>query len=78
MAPKQINWVIYKSLPADEAQYQLTHIHDSKRISIAVTYTICLPIISIAIILRFVSRRIGRISYGLDDWVMVMAYVWHS
>lgn len=78
MAPQQINWAIYDSLPPKEAQYQLAHIHDSRKASVAAAYAVCLPIAFIAVIMRFVSRRIGRVSYGLDDWVIVMAYVRHS
>lgn len=75
MAPQQINWAIYNSLPPKEAQYQLTHIHDSRKASTAVAYTICITIASIAIMMRFMSKRIGRTPYGADDWTMVAAYV---
>lgn len=75
MAPQAINWAIYNSLPPEEAQYQLAHVHDSKRKSIAAAYIACVPIIFLAVILRFVSRRIGRTAYGADDWIMVLGLV---
>lgn len=78
MAPQHINWAIYNSLPPEQAQYQLTHIHESRKASTAAAYTICLLMGCIAIIMRFVSRRIGRTPYGADDYVMVAAYVGHS
>lgn len=76
MAPQAINWAIYNSLPPEEAQYQLAHIHDSKRKSIATAYIICVPIIFLAVIMRFVSRRIGRTALRADDWIMVLGLVW--
>ena len=75
MAPPEINWAIYHSLPPQEAQYQLAHVHDNRKASIAATYAICLPMAFIAIIMRFWSRRIGRVLYGLDDWTIVVAFV---
>ena len=72
---ENINWAIYDSLPPEEAQYQLAHIHESKMASVVVTYAICLPILVLANIMRFVSRRIGRTKYGADDWVMLLASV---
>lgn len=76
MAPKAIiNWAIYDSLPPEEAQYQLAHINDSRRAAIATAYIICVPIIFLAVVLRFISRRIGRTKYGADDWIMVMGLV---
>lgn len=77
MAPQEINWAIYHSLPIEQAQYQVAHIHQRRTKDIATSYFICLPIAFIAIIMRFVSRRIGRSSYGADDWVMVVAMVRH-
>ncbi|KAM0799823.1 hypothetical protein BDR22DRAFT_890101 [Usnea florida] len=75
MVPQAINWAIYNSLPPNEAQYQLAHVHDSKRRSIAATYIVCIPIVFLSVMMRFVSRRIGRTSYGADDWTMVLGLV---
>ena len=72
---ENINWAIYNSLPPEEAQYQLAHIHESKIASVAITYAICLPILVLSIVMRFVSRRIGRTKYGSDDWVMLLGVV---
>lgn len=77
MSPQEINWAIYHSLPLEQAQYQLAHIHESKKAEIATSYSICLPIAVVAIIMRFVSRRIGGTTYGADDWVIVVALVTH-
>ena len=75
MAPQAINWLIYNSLPPDEAQYQLAHVHDSRKRSIAAAYIVCIPIVFLSVMMRFVSRRIGRTSYGADDWTMVLGLV---
>ena len=73
--PETINWAIYNSLPPKEAEYQLAHVYDSQRASVAITYIICLPTMILAILMRFVSRRIGHIEYGADDWMMVLGLV---
>lgn len=73
--PKTINWAIYNGLPPMEAEYQLAHVRDDKRISIAIAYIICFPTILLAISMRFVSRRIGHIKYGADDWTMLLGLV---
>lgn len=76
MAPQAtVNWAIYNRLPPEEAQYQLAHINDSKRAAIAPAYIISVPIIFLAVIMRFVSRRIGRTKYGADDWIMLVGLV---
>lgn len=77
MSPQQINWAIYQSLPPEQAQYQLAHIHESKIDQVAISYFISLPIAVLAIIMRFLSRRIGGTPYGADDWVIVVALVTH-
>lgn len=76
MAPHTVvNWAIYNSLPPGEAQYQLAHVNDSKRVQSAIAYTICLSVTFLAVVMRFLSRRIGRTEYGADDWVMVLGLV---
>ena len=75
MAPPAINWAIYNNLPPKEAHYQLANIHDSHRKSLAIAYITCYSISFTAIIMRFISRRIGRTSYGADDWCIVVAQV---
>ena len=76
MAPQRtINWAFYNSLPPDQAQYQLAHVNDSKWVAILIAYIISIPICLLAVIMRFVSRRIGRTKYGADDWVMLATSV---
>lgn len=76
MAPQAtINWAIYNSLPPEEAQYQLAHIDDDKTVGMATAYIVSLTISVLAVIMRFVSRRIGRAKYGADDWIMLVALV---
>ena len=76
MAPQTaINWAFYNSLPPDQAQYQMAHINDSKKVTILTAYIISVSISLLAVIMRFVSRRVGRIKYGADDWTMLAALV---
>lgn len=76
MAPQAvINWAIYNSLPLEEARYQLAHINDSERVATLTSYIVSVSICLLAVIMRFVSRRIGRTKYGADDWIMLAATV---
>ena len=76
MAPQAvINWAIYNSLPPEEAKYQLAHVKDSKRVATLTAYVVSVSISILAVMMRFVSRRIGRTKYGADDWVMLAALV---
>ena len=75
MAPQEIDWTIYHQLPPEVARYQLAHVNDSKRKSMAAAYIISYLISFSAVIMRFVSRRIGRIPYHSDDWSIVVALV---
>ena len=76
MAPQTIiNSAFYNSLPPDRAEYQLAHISDSKYGGSLAGYIISVLIGVLAVILRFVSRRIGRIQYGADDWTMLAVLV---
>ena len=75
MAPQAINWAIYNSLPPKEAGHQLANIHDNKRRSLAITLTICYLISFGAVIMRFISKRVGRIQYRADDWSILAALV---
>ena len=76
MAPQTfINWAIYNSLPPEEAKYQLAHIKDSKRVATWTAFIFSVSISLLAVIMRFVSRRIARTKYGADDWMMLVALV---
>lgn len=76
MAPQAaVNWATYNSLPPEEAEYQLAHIKDSRRVATLTAYIISVCISLPAVIMRFVSRRIARTKYGADDWIILAALV---
>lgn len=76
MAPQAvINWAIYDGLPPKEAEYQLAHIKDSKRFATLTAYIVSVSISLLAVVMRFLSRRIARTKYGADDWIMLAASV---
>ena len=70
-----VNLATYNSLPPEEAQYQLAHIKDSRRVATLTAYIVSACISLLAVIMRFVSRRIARTKYGADDWIMLAALV---
>ena len=65
------------ALTPAEILYQQQHIGDDLRADIAVCNGMCLGIAVVAVILRFVCRRIARVPLGMDDWTVVIALV-HS
>ena len=72
---QQVNWLVYDSLPPAEAKYQLAHINDSRVADIVSSHIACLIIAVIAVILRFVSRRMVKTAPGADDWMIVAALI---
>ena len=63
------------SISPAEAECQLRHIHDSRVPEIIASMAVCLPAAYIAVVLRFMSRRVGRIPWKLDDWLLVAGLV---
>lgn len=75
MSPPQYNRLVYASLPPAEAQYQLAHINESRVPAIVSSQIACLVIAVIAVVLRFVSRRMIKTALKADDWMIVAALV---
>lgn len=63
------------STPTAASDYQLLHIHDSRVPEIVVSLAVCLPAAYIAVILRFISRRIGKVQLKADDWWLVAGLI---
>ena len=55
--------------------YQKAHVRDDRSQDIVVSHAICIALAAIAILLRFVSRRLGKVAVGADDWMIVAAFV---
>lgn len=55
--------------------YEQQHITDNRTPEMIASHVICLTLAFIAVCLRFLSRRIGRIDYTADDWWIVNALV---
>lgn len=62
-------------IPPEELIAMQQNIHDDKRVDQIVCYGFNLGIALFAVISRFVSRRIGKVGYGLDDWAVLAALV---
>lgn len=75
MTSSQVNWAVYHSLPPAEAKYQLEHVNQSRVKDIVSSHIACLIIAVIAVVLRFVSRRIAKTSLKADDWMIVAALI---
>lgn len=63
------------SLSLEEMQFQLEHQHQNRAADIITANTVMLTAAYVAVVLRFVSRRLMRRNVGADDWMMVVALV---
>ena len=64
------------SIPTpQEIAYQEAHITDDRSGSIIAANATCYAIGIIAVALRFLSRRISKIRYEWDDWLVVAGLV---
>ena len=61
--------------PTSASDYQLLHIHDSRVPELVVSMALCLPAAYLAICLRFLSRRVGKVPSKADDWWLVVGLV---
>ena len=64
------------SIPTSaEILFQEKHISDNKVPDIIATNAICFPIACTAVLLRFISRRMSKIKYEADDWLIIAGLV---
>ena len=56
-------------------EYQLTHFHDSYQPQLIAATTVCLTAAYVAVAVRFISRKVGRVKFGYDDISIVIALV---
>ena len=59
----------------DEIKYELEHIDDNLQPNIIAACVVCLFSAYVAVLLRFVSRRLIRTPLGWDDYLIVVALV---
>lgn len=65
-------------LSPEDVAFQKAHIHDDRSRDIIVSHIICLSLAFIAILLRFLSRHIGKVRLEPDDWMVVAAFIFAS
>ncbi len=75
MSQPQINWAVYHSLPPAQAEYQLEHVEESRVNDVLSSLISCLVIATVAVILRFISRRMVKTGVKADDWMIIAALV---
>ena len=63
------------SLPAEEIEYQKTHINDDRRKDVVIALVISLSAACLAVVLRFVARRLAKARLGWDDWTLLLGLV---
>lgn len=65
-------------LSPEEIASQQAHIHDDRSNDIIISHAICLSLALIAIVLRFLSRHIGKVRLEPDDWMIVASFIFAS
>ena len=65
-------------LTADDIAYQKAHIQDDRSKTIVVSHAICLSLAAIAVLLRFMSRKIGKVALERDDYMIFAALIFVS
>ena len=64
------------SLPSPaELQWQELHAKDNAVPSVIAANVIGFSLACIAVILRFVARRVAKIKYQIDDWLIIVGLV---
>lgn len=63
------------TLSPSEHQYQLKHINDDRSSGIVISHAVVLPLAYIAVVARFVSRRLCKARIEIDDYTIVAALV---
>jgi len=58
-----------------EVQYQLEHIHQDRSRDIVVSHVICITLATVALVLRFASRRLCKAAILADDYMIIIALV---
>lgn len=59
----------------NDIQYQIDHIGDDRSNAIVISHAVVLPLATIAVILRFVSRRLCKAQIQADDLMIIAALV---
>lgn len=58
-----------------EIQYQLDHIREDRSSDIVISHIICMTLATVAVILRFTSRRLCKAAILADDYMIIAALV---
>lgn len=60
---------------SSEVQYQLNHINDNKSVEMVSSQICGMVVAFVAVALRLLSRRVGRVPILSDDYMIVVALV---
>ncbi|KAF2179539.1 hypothetical protein K469DRAFT_441568, partial [Zopfia rhizophila CBS 207.26] len=55
-----------------QIEYMTAHVQDNRRTRYIIANAICLAVATVAFVLRFISRRLGCVKLGVDDWFIVV------
>ena len=63
------------SLSPSEISYQESHVGENRSVEIITASAICLTAAYVAVVLRFVSRRLSKTALEGDDYTIMIALV---
>ena len=58
-----------------QIQYQYEHINEDRSSDIVVSHIVCLTLATVAVILRFTSRKVCKAAILADDYMIIAALV---
>ena len=58
-----------------EISYEQQHVDESKVANLIVSDVVCFTLAVVAVCMRLASRRIARIKFMADDWLIIGALV---
>ena len=60
---------------AEELAYMEAHINQTLQPNLIVSTAVCMAAAYVAVALRFISRSVGNVSFGKDDFFLILAIV---
>ena len=65
-----------ESFPPDVYEFMVDHRNESRRGSAIAVSVVMLVAAYSAVAMRLLARRLGRISLGMEDWLILGSLVW--
>ena len=64
-------------MPPEQLEYYEEHASDTVQPNLIATIVLGLAVACLAVILRFLARRMNKLPFRADDWLVLLALVQH-